>query len=88
MSRVASAASSSQGGGGRLLLDAGSLAVLGSHFERLMGAIQGRVDDVRIISPTAFDPVAVPWTCYLNSLCYIQHGGHFSSVTRPQNLHF
>ena len=46
-SRAASAASSGQGGGGgRLLLDAGSLAVLGSHFERLMGAIQGRVDSV------------------------------------------
>ncbi|MCJ1278685.1 hypothetical protein MMC21_006502 [Puttea exsequens] len=46
-SRAASAASSAGGGGGgggRLLLDAGSLAVLGSHFERLMGAIQGRVD--------------------------------------------
>ncbi|MCJ1458415.1 hypothetical protein MMC28_008787 [Mycoblastus sanguinarius] len=46
-SRAASAASSGQGGGGgRLLLDAGSLAVLGSHFERLMGAIQGRVDSL------------------------------------------
>lgn len=44
-SRAASAASSGQGaGGGRLLLDAGSLAVLGSHFERLMGAIQSRVN--------------------------------------------
>lgn len=46
-SRAASAASSGQGGGGRLLLDAGSLAVLGSHFERLMGAIQSRVNHVR-----------------------------------------
>ena len=45
-SRAASAASSGQGGGGRLLLDAGSLAVLGSHFERLMGAIQSRVNHV------------------------------------------
>ncbi len=45
-SRAASAASSAGHGGGRLLLDAGSLAVLGSHFERLMGAIQGRVDSV------------------------------------------
>lgn len=44
-SRAASAASSA-GGGNRLLLDAGSLAVLGSHFERLMGAIHNRVDTV------------------------------------------
>lgn len=29
------------------MLDAGSLAVLGSHFERLMGAIEGRVDSVK-----------------------------------------
>ncbi|CAF9911398.1 hypothetical protein IMSHALPRED_010018 [Imshaugia aleurites] len=43
-SRAASAASSGPGGSGRLLLDAGSLAVLGSHFERLMGAIQSRVN--------------------------------------------
>ena len=47
-SRAVSAASSGQGGGGRLLLDAGSLAVLGSHFERLMGAIQSRVNHVRL----------------------------------------
>ena len=46
-SRAASAASSGQGGGGRLLLDAGSLAMLGSHFERLMAAIQSRVNHVR-----------------------------------------
>ena len=50
-SRAASAASSGQGGGGRLLLDAGSLAVLGSHFERLMGAIQSRVNHVMFHSP-------------------------------------
>lgn len=31
---------------GRLVLDPGSLAVLGGHFERLMGAIQGRVEQV------------------------------------------
>lgn len=42
-SRAASAASS---GHGRLLLDPGSLAVLGQHFERLMGAIQNRVEQV------------------------------------------
>ncbi|KAL8794816.1 MAG: hypothetical protein Q9195_002644 [Heterodermia aff. obscurata] len=40
-SRAASAASSGQG---RLVLDPGSLAVLGQHFERLMGAIQNRVE--------------------------------------------
>ena len=50
-SRAASAASSGPGGGGRLLLDAGSLAVLGSHFERLMGAIQSRVNHVRFSQP-------------------------------------
>jgi len=42
-SRAASAASS---GGGRLLLDAGSLTVLGAHFERLMQRIQDRVDQL------------------------------------------
>lgn len=31
---------------GRLVLDPGSLAVLGGHFERLMGAIQARVEQV------------------------------------------
>ena len=43
-SRAASAASSAQQG--RLILDPGSLAVLGQHFERLMGAIQNRVENV------------------------------------------
>jgi len=42
-SRAASAASSGQG---RLVLDPGSLAVLGQHFERLMSAIQNRVENV------------------------------------------
>ena len=42
-SRAASAASSGQG---RLVLDPNSLAVLGQHFERLMGAIQNRVENV------------------------------------------
>ncbi len=42
-SRAASAASSGQG---RLVLDPGSLAVLGQHFERLMSAIQNRVQNV------------------------------------------
>ena len=46
-SRAASASSHAGGGGGRLMLDAGSLAVLGSHFERLMGAISNKVDTVR-----------------------------------------
>ncbi|KAL8700027.1 MAG: hypothetical protein Q9201_005673 [Fulgogasparrea decipioides] len=43
-SRAASAASSGQNG--RLILDPGSLAVLGQHFERLMGAIQNRVQQL------------------------------------------
>lgn len=43
-SRATSAASTGQGG--RLVLDPGSLAVLGQHFERLMGAIQNRVENV------------------------------------------
>ncbi|KAI4152390.1 MAG: hypothetical protein LQ340_002932 [Diploschistes diacapsis] len=43
-SRAGSAASSAGGGQGRLMLDAGSLSVLGSYFERLMGRIQERVD--------------------------------------------
>lgn len=30
------------------MLDPGSLAVLGGHFERLMGAIQGRVEQVSL----------------------------------------
>ncbi|KAL8873290.1 MAG: hypothetical protein Q9174_001219 [Haloplaca sp. 1 TL-2023] len=42
-SRAASAASS---GNGRLVLDPGSLAVLGQHFERLMAAIQNRVEQL------------------------------------------
>ena len=45
-SRAASAASSAGGGQGRLLLDAGSLSVLGAYFERLMVRIQERVDYV------------------------------------------
>lgn len=31
------------------MLDPGSLAVLGGHFERLMGAIQGRVEQVSLV---------------------------------------
>ncbi|MCJ1476121.1 hypothetical protein MMC13_004786 [Lambiella insularis] len=34
----------SPAGQGRLVLDAGSLSVLGAHFERVMGRIQERVD--------------------------------------------
>ena len=50
-SRATSAASSGQG---RLMLDPGSLALLGQHFERLMGAIQNRVEHVKAqtLSPT------------------------------------
>ena len=35
------------------MLDPGSLALLGQHFERLMGAIQNRVEHVKaqILSP-------------------------------------
>ncbi|MCJ1375111.1 hypothetical protein MMC20_006345 [Loxospora ochrophaea] len=45
-SRAASAASSghSAAGNGRLVMDPGSLAVLGQHFDRVMASIQGRVD--------------------------------------------
>lgn len=43
-SRATSAAST--GGGGRLMLDAGSLSVLGAYFDRLMGRIQDRVEYV------------------------------------------
>lgn len=32
-----------------MVLDPGSLAVLGGHFERLMGAIQGRVEQVSLV---------------------------------------
>ena len=45
-SRAASAASSHHGGGGRLMLDPSSLQALGAHFERLMNAIQNKVDSV------------------------------------------
>ncbi|MCJ1288070.1 hypothetical protein MMC26_007423 [Xylographa opegraphella] len=41
-SRAGSAGSAA--GQGRLVLDAGSLSVLGAHFERVMGRIQERVD--------------------------------------------
>ena len=49
-SRAGSAASSAAGGAGRLMLDPGSLSVLGSYFERLMARIQERVDYVRCCS--------------------------------------
>ncbi|KAG8528704.1 uncharacterized protein KY384_006391 [Bacidia gigantensis] len=45
-SRAASNASSHVGGGGRMMLDAGSLQALGAHFERLMSAIQRKVDSL------------------------------------------
>ena len=41
------------------MLDAGSLAVLGSHFERLMGAISSKVDSVRISAPTLGPPTSI-----------------------------
>lgn len=47
-SRGTSAASSGQG---RLMLDPGSLSALGQHFDRLMLAIQGRVDAVSRAGP-------------------------------------
>ncbi|KAI4113586.1 MAG: hypothetical protein LQ345_005465 [Seirophora villosa] len=49
-SRAASAASS---GHGRLVLDPGSLAVLGQHFERLMAAIQNRVEQLSAQTQTS-----------------------------------
>ena len=66
-SRAASSAGT-HGGGGRLLLDAGSLAVLGSHFERLMGAIQGRVDSVgrRILMLQKIHIAAPSWAFHLS----------------------
>ncbi|KZF20856.1 hypothetical protein L228DRAFT_240591 [Xylona heveae TC161] len=39
----ATTSNASSGGGGRLLLDPGSLSVLAAHFDRLMAAIQARV---------------------------------------------
>ena len=73
-SRAASAASSNVGGGGgRLLLDAGSLAVLGRHFEGLMGAIGGRIDSVSERT----------WLSYLRLFpCSLR-----SPITAPLNLH-
>ncbi|MCJ1250187.1 hypothetical protein MMC30_007413 [Trapelia coarctata] len=40
----AGSAGTQAGGQGRLLLDAGSLSVLGAHFERVMAGIEARVD--------------------------------------------
>ena len=76
-SRAASAASSGQGGGGRLLLDAGSLAVLGSHFERLMGAIQSRVNHVCFTSRCKQKGVA------LSSWILLFRRSQSSSLTAP-----
>ena len=72
-SRAASAASSNVGGGGgRLLLDAGSLAVLGRHFEGLMGAIGGRIDSVS----------GNTWLSYLRTFPYSPR----SPITAPLQL--
>ena len=57
-SRAASNASSHVGGGGRMMLDAGSLAALSVHFERLMGAIERKVDAVGCASP--LEPLDYP----------------------------
>lgn len=58
-SRAASAASS---GHGRLVLDPGSLAVLGQHFERLMAAIQNRVEQVCHLLTGGLEP-SPPHSC-------------------------
>ena len=42
------------------MLDAGSLAVLGAHFERLMVRIQERVDYVGLYSPALCFPRKTP----------------------------
>ncbi len=87
-SRAASAASSA-GGGNRLLLDAGSLAVLGSHFESLMGAIQNRVDSV-ICSPAPILSM-FPLDTILLTLRPTAHGPdpalHLSSILPYRLLH-
>ena len=44
---AASTAAASGAGGHRLLLDAGSLSVLGGYFERLMARIAARVDQLQ-----------------------------------------
>lgn len=93
-SRAASAASSA-GGGNRLLLDAGSLAVLGSHFERLMGAIQNRVDSVIPLSVshsfTCSEFEGVPLYTILLTLRPTAHGPdpalHLSSILPCRLLH-
>jgi hypothetical protein len=68
-SRAGSAASSAGGGGGRLMLDAGSLSVLGAYFERLMGRIQERVDYVSCcsFSPIFSQDYNFPIVCFIFS---------------------
>ena len=89
-SRAASAASSGQGGGGRLLLDAGSLAMLSSHFERLMAAIQSRVNHVRLAarSKTLLDRTILLFRC-LSSPHILRQLAHTSSAnsTNPTFHH-
>lgn len=52
------------------MLDPGSLAVLGGHFERLMGAIQGRVEQVSLVAvypypaPAFFPPFMKPFLVF------------------------
>ena len=82
-SRAASAASSGQGGGGRLLLDAGSLAMLGSHFERLMGAIQSRVNHVRFAARSKRTGRSlVPSLCSRDSVLPLPFVAPYSATAR------
>ena len=71
-SRAASAASSAGGQGQRLMLDAGSLSVLGAYFDRLMGRIQDRMDYVSS-SIQAF-PLALSFRCSSRGACDLSDG--------------
>ena len=73
-SRAGSAGTSH--GQGRLMLDAGSLAVLGAHFERLMARIQERVDYVGLCFPLSTRPEKIWYqvdtlcSCKTSSTCW------------------
>lgn len=61
------------------MLDPGSLAVLGGHFERLMGAIQGRVEQVSlVVVPLLFS--------YFDTLFFLSSFALYG--VRFQNSHF